>query len=149
MTAPAPARPHTDAAVAAIQAAATAQSSQVLVGRGQQPPGSGWQGEPGDSKFRPYVAVYPSPGTPDGPVADPVEYLDYRAQATCVAATQEGAEAVADLVKAAWVNAPLPVVGRSSYPGVPLVDRQATRDDTTSPPVHYAVLEVGWRTQRA
>ena len=149
MTSPAPARPHTDAAVAAIQAVVSAQASQVLVGRGEQPDGSGWQDEPGASVFRPYVVVYPTPGTPDGSVADPVEYLDYQAQASCVAATQEGAEAVADLVKAAWVNAALAVTGRTCYPGQADVDRPATRDDTTSPPVHYAVLVVRWRTQRA
>lgn len=148
MTSPAPARPHTDAAVAAIQAVVSAQASQILVGRGEQPDGSGWQGEPGTSVFRPYVVVYPTPGTPDGSVADPVEYLDYQAQATCVAATQEGAEAVADLVKTAWVNAPLPVAGRTSYTGETQTDRPATRDDTTSPPVHYAVLVVAWRTQK-
>jgi len=148
VTAPAPARPHTDAAVAAIEAVASARSAQVLVGRGEQPAESGWQGEPGASVFRPYVVVYPSPGVPDGSVADPVEYLDYRAQATCVAATQEGAEAVADLVREAWVNAPLPVEDRTSYPGEVGVDRPASRDDTLSPPLHYAVLAVSWRTQR-
>jgi hypothetical protein len=148
VTSPAPARPHTDAAVTAIQTTATAQVSQVLVGRGVQPPGSGWQGEPGASVFRPYVVVYGTPGVPDGSVADPVEYLDYTAQATCVAATSEGAEAVADLVKAAWINAPLIVAGRASYPGQVLTDRPATRDDMTSPPAHYAVLQVRWRTQR-
>lgn len=149
MTAPAPARPHTDAAVAAIEAVVSARASQVLVGRGEQPPGSGWQGEPGESEFRPYAVVYPSPGVPDGSVADPVEYLDYRAQATCVAATQEGAEAVADLVRTAWVNAPLPITGRTSYPGQADGERPASRDDTASPPLHYAVLVVSWRTQRA
>ncbi len=149
MTSPAPARPHTDAAVAAIEAVVSARAATVLVGRGGQPAGSGWQGEPGASAFRPYVVVYPSPGVPDGPVADPVEYLDYQAQATCVAATQEGAEAVADLVKEAWVNAPLPVAGRASYPGQVDTDRPASRDDTVSPPLHYAVLAVSWRTQRA
>ena len=149
MTAPARARPHTDAAVSAIEATVSAQASQVLVGRGVQPPSSGWQGEPGSSVHRPYVVVYPTPGVPDGSVADAVEYLDYQAQATCVAVTQDGAEAVADLVKVAWANALLPVAGRSSYPGQVLMDRPATRDDTISPPLHYTVLLVSWRTQRA
>ncbi|MDF5758615.1 hypothetical protein [Spongiactinospora sp. TRM90649] len=148
MTTPAPARPHSDAAVAAIEAVVSAQASQILVGRGVQPPGSGWQGEPGASVHRPYVVLYPMTGTPDGSVADAVEYLDYQAQATCIAATQDGAEAVADLVKTAWVNAPLPVVGRASYPGQVQLDRPASRDDTISPSLHYAVVQVSWRTQR-
>lgn len=147
MTAPAAARPHTDAAMSAIEAVAATRASQVLVGRGTQPDGSGWQGEPRDSVFRPYAVVFPSPGTPDGSVADPVEYLDYRAQATCVAATQEGAEAIADLVKEAWVNAALPISGRTSYLGQLIVDQPVTRDDTVAPPVHYAVVQVAWRTQ--
>ena len=74
-------------------------------------------------------------------------FLDYRAQATCVSASSEGAEAVTDLVKTAWVNAPLIVSGRSSYPGVVVVERPITRDDSVSPAVHYSILQVSWRTQ--
>lgn len=147
MTVLADSKPHTDAAIAAIQDLVTTRASQVLVDRGRQPDGSGWQGEPGEQTFRPYVVVYPYPGTPDGSVADPVEYLDYRAQATCVAASSTGAENVADLVRAAWVNVPLPVSGRSSYRGQVIVDNPVTRDDAESPPVHYAIIRVEWRTQ--
>lgn len=147
MTTPALSRPHTSAAIKAIEDLVLARAGQILVGRGVQPAGSGWQGEPGASIFRPYVVVYPWPGTPDGSVALPVEYLDYSAQATCVGATQEGAEAVSDLVKAAWVNASLTVTDRSSYPGQITTDRPVTRDDSISPPVHYAVVQVTWRTQ--
>lgn len=149
MTAPASSRTHTDAAVLAIEALATLEGSPLLVGRGVQPGESGWQGDPGELSFRPYVVVFPSPGVPYGALADPVEYLDYRAQATCVGATQEGAEAVADLVKAAWVNAPLPISGRFSYRGQMIVDNPIIRDDADAPPVHYAVLQVIWRTQAA
>lgn len=147
MTAPAPGRLHTDAAVSSIETLVTTRTSQVLVGRGRVPDGAGWIDEPGSATFRPYIVVYPSPGIPDGSLAEPVEYLDYRAQATCVAATQEGAESVADLVKAAWVNAPLPVSGRFSYRGQLVVENPITRDDAEAPPVHYAVLQVVWRTQ--
>lgn len=147
MTAPASSRTHTDAAVEAIRTVATTQASKVLVGRGRVPEGAGWQTEPGAATFRPYVVVYPYPGTPDGSLAEPVEYLDYRAQATCVGASQEGAEAVADLVKTAWVNVSLPVSGRFSYRGQMLVDNPIIRDDSEAPPVHFAVLQVTWRTQ--
>lgn len=147
MTAPAGSRTHTDAAVLAIQTTATEQASKVVVGRGRVPEGAGWQTEPGAASFRPYVVVYPYPGSPDGSLAEPAEYLDYRAQATCVGASQQGAEAVADLVKVAWVNVPLPIVGRFSYRGQMILDNPITRDDAEAPPVHFAVLQVTWRTQ--
>lgn len=147
MTAPAPSRTHTDAAVQAIEDLAEAKASTLLVGRGRQPDGSGWQEEPGAVTFRPYVIVFPSPGRPDGSLAEPAEYLDYRVQATCVGASQEGAEIVADLVKEAWVNVPLPISGRFSYRGQMVLDNPVTRDDAEAPPVHFAVLQVVWRTQ--
>jgi hypothetical protein len=147
VTAPAPGRIHTDAAIQAIETLIEARASRVLVGRGEPPNGSGFTTEPGDAMFIPYVVVYPYSGTPDGSVAEPAEYLDYRAQATCVGASQEGAEAVADLVKAAWVNTTIPVAGRFCYRGQVLVDTPVTRDDAEAPPVHFAVLQVTWRTQ--
>ena len=135
------AAPHTSAVVGALVAAS------VRVGRGLQPAGSGWQGEEGESDFKGYAVVYPGTGTPDGSVANPTEYLGYICQVTCVGATQDGAEIVADLVKAALADRPLSVAGRSSYRGQILLDRPASRDDTVSPPVHYAVLQFGWTTQ--
>jgi hypothetical protein len=147
VTAPAASRAHTDAAIAAIEAEALSRASPLLVGRGEPPEGSGWQTEPGSGTFRPFVVVYPYPGSPDGSVAEPAEYLDYRAQATCVGASQESAEAVADLVKAAWVNASIPVAGRFCYRGQSVLSNPVTRDDAESPPIHYAVVQVEWRTQ--
>lgn len=136
----APGRPHTDAVVAALEAAG------VLVGRGEEPSGAGWQGEPGASQFTPYVVLYPTPGMGDGDLADPNTYLDYACQATCVAATQEGAEAAADIAKTI-VGQRLAVAGRSlAYPVELLLARPAQRDDTVTPPVHYAVLQLGFRT---
>jgi hypothetical protein len=135
----APARPHTDAVVAALQA------RDVLVGRGEEPPGAGWQGEPGASDFVGYAVLYPTPGLPDGDLADPNEYLDYSCQATCVAATQEGAEAVADIVKT-LVGQRLPVTGRQSYYVELKLDRPASKDDTTRPVVHYAIVQIAFRT---
>lgn len=139
----APARPHTDAVVAALTAAGLA------VGRGEKPDGAGWQDQEGASDHVPYAVLYPTPGTTDGNVAEPYEYLDYLVQVTCVGATQEAAEAVADIAKTTLVGQRLAVVDRSSYFGELLVDRPATRDDTVVPPVHVAVLQVRWRTQPA
>lgn len=137
------ARPHTDAVVSALEVAGLA------VGRGEKPAGAGWQGQEGDSQHVPYAVLYPTPGTTDGNVAEPYEYLDYLVQVTCVGATQEAAEAIADTAKAALVGRRLAVEGRSSYFGELLVDRPASRDDTISPPAHVAVLQVRWRTQPA
>jgi hypothetical protein len=136
----APARPHTDAVVAALQAAG------LLVGRGEDPPGAGWQGEPGASVFKGYAVLFPTPGIPDGDLADPNEYLDYTFQATCVAATQDGAEAVADAVKTALVGRKLAVTGRYAYPVYLTLARPVSRDDKVKPVVHYAVIQLGFRT---
>lgn len=145
----APASTHTDAAEAAILAAADLRASPLMIERGIQPEGSGWQGEPGASTFRPYVVLYPSSGQVDGTVAEPTEYLLYACQANCVSADQAGAEAIADLVMAAWANQPLTIVGRQSYPGEVVVQLPATRDDSLAPPLHYSIVQVTWRTQAA
>lgn len=144
MTSPAaPARAHSDAVVAALTAAG------LLVGRGKQPAGSGWQGTPGNSQFKAYAVLYPSPGIPDGNLADPNEYLDYTFQLTCVAATQDGAEAVSDIAKATLVGARLNVSGRSSYPVYLVADPVTQRDDAVSPPLHYCTPQFRVRTQAA
>jgi hypothetical protein len=136
-------RPHTDAVEAALEDAG------MLVGRGEQPDGSGWQGEEGRSEFLPYIVLFPSPGTPDGNTAEPYEYLDYKVQATVVAATSEGAEAVTDIVKETLVGLRLHVQDRSSYPMQMLLDSPIRRDDAVTPPLHYAPLQFGARTQPA
>jgi hypothetical protein len=135
-----PARPHTDAVQAALEAA------DLLVGRGVKPTGGGWQGEPGTATHIPYVVLFPGPGMTDGDLCDSNEYLDYRVQATCVAATQEGAEAVADAVKATLAGQRLTVTGRSLYPFQILGDQPATRDDQVAPPVHYAIVQFACRS---
>lgn len=136
----APGRAHTDAVVAALT------DADVLVGRGGPPVAGGWAGEPGASAFRGYVVLYPSPGMTDGDLADPHEYLDYAFQATCVAATQEGAEAVTDALKTALVGRILTVTGRYAYPVYMTLSRPAERDDDVSPPVHYTVTLLAFRT---
>lgn len=139
----APARPHSDAVVFALAAAG------LLVGRGRQPAGSGWQGTAGSSSFKPYVVLYPSSGVTDGNLADPNEYLGYTFQLTCVGNTQEGAEAVADIAKTTLVGARLSVAGRSCYPVRLLADPVAQRDDSVSPPLHYLTPQFRFRSQPA
>lgn len=135
-------RAHTDAVAAA------AADVDILVGRGQAPAAGGWQGEAGKSKFQTYVVLYPTPGMYDADLV-PLEYFDFTCQFTCVASRQQDAETLADLVKATFVNQVLAVDGRASYRGQLEVDRPVTRDDATAPPLHYAVLQITWRTQPA
>lgn len=145
MTIPiAPATPHTDAVVAAIAAI------PMLVARATMPSGAGWQGTPGESTFKPYAVVYPSSGTPDGSIAEPLEYLDYSAQINIFGVSEQQAERAADDVRAALIGRRLAVTGRSSYrvqapPGGPPV----VRDDSIYPPEFMAVVEIEFRTQPA
>lgn len=133
-------RPHTDAVEERLTTAG------VLVGRGKKPDGGGWQGEPGTSEFRRYVVLFPSAGTTDGDLGDPHEYLDYRVQATCVAALQEGAEDLAGTVLTTLVGVRLTVTGRALYPFQVDSSSPATRDDQVAPPVHYAVVQLSCRS---
>lgn len=135
MTLPA-AAPHTAATMAALTAAG------LHVERGGKPAGAGWQGEPGASDFVAYVVLYPGGHMDDGVLGDPWEDLDYKVQATCVAATCEGAELVADIVTATLIGRRLEVEGRGMYAFQLEGGAPATRDDQVAPPVHYAVLNL-------
>lgn len=134
------AEPHTAATAAALTAAG------LLVGRGKKPDGAGWQGEPGTSAFRAYVVLYPDPGMFDGVLGDPWESLDYRVQASCFAAAQDGAEKVADRVKATLVGRKITVEGRGMYPFQLDGGSSATRDDQVAPPIHFVPLILSARS---
>ncbi|MFI7630270.1 tail completion protein gp17 [Microbispora rosea] len=134
--------PHTDAVLAALEAA------EVLVGRSVSPPGGGWQGEPGHSDYVPYAVVYPSPGVPDGNIAEPLTYLDYSAQISCWGTTASQVEVVADQVRAALVGKRLTVPGRSTYPvQQPPGSVPVQRFDQPPPAVFRAVVEIAFRSQ--
>lgn len=118
----------------------------LLVGRGQKPAGGGWQGEPGASDFTAYVVLYPDPGLFDGVLGNPWESLDYKVQASCVAATQTGAERVSDLVKATLVGRKITVPGRGMYPFQLDGGQPASRDDQVEPPIHFVALILSARS---
>jgi len=139
------AAPHTEAVLAALTAAG------ITADCGQAPDGGGWQGEPGRSNFIGYAVVHPTPGTPDGNVSEPLEYLDYRAQINCYGATSWQAARLADRVKTVLVGRRLQVPGRATYPvtqpagsAPPLL-----RDDSLTPPLYMAVVEITIRSQPA
>lgn len=139
----APTTPHTDAVVAAIAAI------PMLAGRGRKPDGAGWQGNPGTSNYVRYAVVYPFGPEPDGSVAEPLEYLNYQAQINVFGATENQAEDAADDVRAALIGRRLTVAGRSTYrvqtPGGPPI----RRDESVTPPVYLAVVEIAFRSQPA
>ncbi|MFI7691785.1 hypothetical protein ACIBQ6_22140 [Nonomuraea sp. NPDC049655] len=136
------AKPHTDAVLALLVAAS------VAVGRGKPPAGSGWQGTPGSSDFKPYAVMFPFPGQ-DEPtaLALPHHSLDFVFQLTCVGATQDQVETFMDKVRAALIGVTPSVSGRATFPvyRVPL-DRPVTRDDAATPPVHYGVAQFHFRS---
>lgn len=145
MTGPAaPAAPHTDAFAAAIAAGG------LLVDRGQIPEGGGWQGAPGSSTFVPFAVLWPSPGRTGGAsLAKPHDYLDYTVQVTCVAATSAGAETAMDIVRGELIDQRLTIDGRASHKVQMPTDRPSSRDDSVTPPLHYAVGIFTVRTEPA
>ncbi|ROO82580.1 uncharacterized protein DUF3168 [Actinocorallia herbida] len=140
----APTGPHTAAVKAAIEARG------VLVGRGEIPPGGGWQSEPGASAYVPYVVLWPSPGdSSEASLAEPYGYLDYKFQVTAYASTQEGVETVMDQVRAALVGVRLTVPNRSTYPVQLTLGRPTDRVDTVTPALHVGVAQFEMRSEAA
>ena len=127
---------HTTAIVAAL-----ASGAGVAVGDGQRPDGGGWQGAEGHSPFAGYVVVYPISAGFDGPLAD--THADSAAvwQTTCVGATRQQAQHIADTARS-WLLANGRTVTIAGY-GVAQVaydgGGDVRRDDTTKPPLFYAV----------
>ena len=124
-------RTLTDALVAVLTAAG------LLVGDGAQPAGSGWQGEPGLSQFVPYCILHAIPGgITDGTIANPDEDAQNLHQATCVGATRQQAEWVADVARGA-LTAPQAVTVAGRFVAIVSVDQLGgcRRDETVEPVV--------------
>lgn len=136
------AKPHTDAVITLLTGAT------VAVGRGKPPSGSGWQGSPGTSDFKPYAVIYPFPGQ-DEPtsLAKTHESLDFAFQITFVGAVQDQVETLMDKARAALIGVAPSVAGRNAFPiyRIPL-DRPVARDDAVTPPVHYGVVQFHFRS---
>lgn len=115
---------------------AAVEATDVLVGDGEQPAGSGWQGAPGASEFVPYVSVHPVPGGGlDGPLGAPHTDADVVVQLTCVGASRAQCELVADRARTATVGthpvfdgAAVTLISIDTLAG-------ARRDDTVEPAV--------------
>ncbi|MFN2636907.1 MAG: hypothetical protein ABR585_07775 [Gemmatimonadaceae bacterium] len=135
--------PHTDAVVSAIEAI------PMPVERAAKPADGGWRGNPGTTDYVPYAVVYPSPGTPDGNEAEPLEYLNYSAQINIFGITETQVERAADDVRVALIGRRLAVVGRSTYPVQTPGGPPIRPDNSALPPVFMAVVEIAFRSQPA
>ena len=111
-------REHTDAVVAALEAAGLTVGNAS--GHGLTPP---------------YVVVYRISGTRDGEAAAPEDRAELIYQLTCVGAMAEAAEYVQDEAEMALRS--LTVAGRSVRVYVES-DGPVSRDDDLSPPLFYS-----------
>lgn len=102
--------------------------------------GWGWQGDPGDSKFKPYCIVFPLPGGIfDGPLGCPDDDASLIWQVTCVGRDRPQCESIADRVNATLIGQPLSIPGRFvTRVRADMAQGGARRDDTVQPPVFIA-----------
>jgi len=134
------ARLLSDAIVAAIT------SEGILVGEGEQPPHSGWQG----GEFIPYAVVHPlSGGTYDGPISDPFTDADALYQISCYGGSASQCEWVVDVVTPLLVALRPALDGRKVWHVWPDMLGGARRDDTDQPPVWVGVPRFRFRTTPA
>lgn len=103
-------RTHSSAFVAQLEAEAVGTLARV--GDARKPPGAGWQQQPGQSEFVPYLIVYPLPVEFDGHLAASDDQAWFYWQVTCVGETREQAEWGMDLAIAAFVGRTLTVTSR-------------------------------------
>lgn len=100
----------------------------------------GWQGTPGQSRFRAYYVLYPLPGGVfDGPLGCPDDDASLIWQVTCVGATARQCEAAVDRANSVLVGQPLTIPGRYvTRVQADMAGGGVRRDDTVQPPVFIA-----------
>lgn len=133
-----PARaPQTDALVTYLSPLV----APALIGRGEKPPGAGWQGAPGQSVFVGYVVLHSIPGGQiDGTLGQPNRDGDLVEQASCHGATQQQAEQLGDVVQAALLGVPaLAIAGRAIRWVAPDVPPGAARQDPDQPSIWTSI----------
>lgn len=134
---------HTTAVVACLTAAS------LRAGDGDRPAGAGWQGGEGSSDFLAYCIVYPPPILLDGPSARRNDDLRGDWQVTSISRDRHGADVVADHVRAALIDGAVVVASRYVWPVKHAGGSGARRDNSTKPPLFYAVDRFTIRTTPA
>lgn len=133
--------PHTSAVVDALDAELkTFDSGAPDVETPSPGEGWGWQGVPGQSKFKPYFVVYPLLGGMfDGTLGCPDDDASLIYQVTCVGRDRPQCEAAVDRANQVLIGQPLTVPGRFIYRvWADMAGGGARRDDTVQPPVFIA-----------
>jgi hypothetical protein len=94
----------------------------------------------------PYAVLYPAGTGPlGGPVGDPHADADSTAQLTCVGATAEQAEWLADLLRPVLLG-PLTITGRRLMQSWLETSQPVRRDDDVTPALFYAVDQARYLT---
>lgn len=124
-------RPETDALLAALRAA------HPRVGDGQAP----------TDKTLPYAVLYPAgPGELSGSASDPLADGRCLFQITCVGQDRLQAQALADRLRPVALG-PLTITGRKQMQSFLETSQPVARDDSSAPPLFYAVDQVRlWTT---
>lgn len=129
MTSPPPATgPHVDAVLALLG------SFGVATYLAEAPRGTG-----NTLPARPYVVLFPTPGTTDGTLGDPGSELLVSFQCTAVGDSPEQAMWLHDRLAVALASTPI-VAGRTVLGRIEMTDSQPVRrDDTLADPLFYAI----------
>lgn len=116
------------------------ESLGVVVGDGEAPAGSGWQGPPGESTFVPYVVVhFISGGIADGPLVGGHDDPQYVVQLSCHGATRAQAQYLADVTRPT-VLAFRPIIDGARVMHVAVdMEGGSRRVDTVQPAQYQAV----------
>lgn len=118
-----------------------ASQLQAPVGRGELPPGVGWQGEPRQSEFVGFLVLHPiAGGEIDGDLAHPSVDGDLVWQVNAHGGTQEQAERLADAAQEALLGQlpPLVIAGRTVLWVRSDVPHGAARLDPDQPSIWWA-----------
>jgi hypothetical protein len=132
---------HTSAIVDALDGVLKTFDAGAPDGDGQPGmDGWGWQGVPGQSKFKPYYIVYPLPGGLfDGTLGCPDDDASLIWQVTAVGGNRPQCEAAVDRCNATLIGQPLAIPGRFvSRVWADMAGGGVRRDDTVQPPVFIA-----------
>lgn len=116
---------------------ATLTAAGLHVGDGDKPAGAGWAGVAGQSSFVSYVVVHPVGAFDvDGPLDEPSADVWPLHQITAYGANRRQCEELADDARAAMLDTPVVVDGRSTGPWLVDLVGMVVRTDDVQPPIY-------------